>query len=254
MTTESKTTVIEADDQPKALSTGDLKGLMQQAITHGGTEAVEVVERLLGVAERVADREARASFNRAFAAFATECPIIPKSRTAGDATGAGSSFSFSYAPLEVIQKLTRPVLVKNGLSYRFSNEDLGGDAGTTRVVCTLSHVDGHSVETVVKVRKGGANRRIADSQQDAGALTTACRKALTLALGLTVDEDEPPPLPPVDAITPEQEATVHEWLEQLDLDARKRFMSWANVVRVADIPAHAYENVIAMLKRKAGQA
>lgn len=113
---------------------------------------------------------------RLFSALAKsqgEFPAIPKSK---------QGHGYKYAPVDVIQRLVRPVLSKNGLG--FVQHIDGGD-----MVTVLLHESGESLETRFPMRniemKGSIN-----AMQTMGAVSTyAARYGLCLALGISADED-----------------------------------------------------------------
>lgn len=233
--------------EAQGISTVDLKSLMGQAIQQGGTEAVEVVERLLGVAERVADREAAQAFNAAFARFSAACPKIVKEKWAGDVTDSGSKKGWWYAPLERIDAMVKPACLEHGLSYGWDSEDLGG---AVRVTCTLAHVDGHSRSSVATIRKAKPNRLQTDATMDGVAMTTGQRRALMAVLGLVADDVPGDSVDPVETITEEQQVEIGNRVEQLHMNERSynSFLHWTGAMGGVDtIPANVYESAIGRL-------
>lgn len=95
---------------------------------------VAKLERLIAMQERILAHEARATFNQAFAALQAEIPTLIES-TKGDGG------KWTYAPLEDIQDVVRPILVKHGFGLSFRTE--WPDKTTIRVVGILTHRDGH---------------------------------------------------------------------------------------------------------------
>ena len=229
------------------LSTQDLKSYMLKAIEHGGTDAVEVVERLLGVAERVRDAENVEAMNRDYAAFCLDRPKIFKTKRAGNASDSGMGLSWMYAPLEELHAKLEPVANNHRLFYGWDSDDSGE---AVRVTCILSHTMGASRKATVTVRKTTPNRAQTVAQCDAMALTTGQRRSMCMVLGVVATDDEPPALPPVETITPEQAATITEYLHELKMNDNsvRRFLSWAGAARVSDIADSEYERVIAKLK------
>lgn len=95
---------------------------------------VAKLERLIAMQEHILAHEARAAFNRAFAAMAAEIPTVV-------ASTPGDGGKWQYAPLEDIQDAVRPILVKHGFGLSFKTE--WPDKATIKVVGILTHQDGH---------------------------------------------------------------------------------------------------------------
>jgi hypothetical protein len=240
-------TVTKID--PGALTPAAVGELMGRALDSGNPAAIASLEGLVALAERVDDRRNRAAFNSAFARFRGEVPAIAKDKRGEVASNQGTPWGWWYAPLEGIQKTVDPILHRHGLSYRFSNDE--SVEGKTTVICTVCHVDGHSEESSVTISKGGSNRKMSPGQQDAGTLTTAMRRVLSMALGLaTSDPEDPPAGPPEDGINDEQAATLDDYLDQLGTPVRSRFLSAMGIERVGDLPAFKYEGARKQLAAK----
>ena len=98
----------------------EVSGLVALAIRE--KVPVEVLERLVALQERVTARDARAAFFAAVAAFQEECPEIEKSKTAQIKTRTGSNYSYTFAPLEGITRVIRPILDENALCLRHGRQ------------------------------------------------------------------------------------------------------------------------------------
>lgn len=157
----------------------NVESLLAQAVS--GSVSVETLERLLALREKLRDEQARAAFFAALAAFQAECPIIPKTKT------VRGSYSYSYAPLEVIIAHVRPIMQRHGLSVTFDTTD---EEAAKVVHCTVHHVAGHSETNRFRVPID-AGARMNDIQKDASAATYGKRYAFCNALGImTGDEDD----------------------------------------------------------------
>ncbi len=101
-----------------------------------GNKDIDVakLERLIAMQEHILAHEAKAAFNRAFATMQAEIPSIHES-------AAGDGGKWRYAPLEDIQSIVRPILVKHGFGLSFRTE--WPDKGTIKVIGILTHRDGH---------------------------------------------------------------------------------------------------------------
>jgi hypothetical protein len=96
--------------------------------------AVDVakLERLIAMQERVLAREAEAAFNAAFAGMQGDIPTIIE-RASTDKT--------TYAPLEDIIEVVRPILKTHGFSLSFETQ--WPEANKVRVIGLLTHTQGH---------------------------------------------------------------------------------------------------------------
>lgn len=159
----------------------DMLQIISQAVSNN--IPVESLERLLAVKERLDAENARQAFIRAMANFQNDCPIIAKTKQ-----GNG----YKYAPLDAIVSQVKPILARNGLTYRIESSDEGESITAT---CVITHEFGHSerssfsAKTDAIISKAG-NKVRSSAQDTATANTFAKRYAFCNALGImTGDED-----------------------------------------------------------------
>ena len=161
--------------------------LIAKAIEHGAT--IDVLERVFALREKLKAEHAREQFFAALGRFQAACPIIPKTKTA-KIEGARGSYSYSYAPLEVIVKYVQPILEAQGLSVTFDTRiENGGPQETLVSICTVHHVAGHSESSDFRVPIDKA-ARMNDAQKVASASTYAKRYAYCNALGILTGDDD----------------------------------------------------------------
>lgn len=147
---------------------------------------VEVLERIVALQERVAERDARGAYFQALASFQKECPVIHKSKTAAIATRSGGAYNYTYAPLEEITKTIRPILERHGLSYGWTTNIAA--VGMLNVTCILRHIDGHQERSDFPVPTETA-AAMSGAQKNGAALTYGRRQSLVAVLGLTTSDD-----------------------------------------------------------------
>jgi hypothetical protein len=163
----------------------DPETLLAKAIEHNSS--IDILERLLALRERLAAERARMEFFAALAAFQGECPIIPKRDNATIVTKSGAHFSYAFAPLDDIVRVTVPLLAARGLATRV---EISIDAGQLCATCVVHHIGGHSEVSTFRVPIATGDR-MNPAQQVASASTYARRYAYCNALGiLTGDEDD----------------------------------------------------------------
>ena len=206
------------------------------------------IEKLAELAWKQQDREAAQEFAEGLRAFQEECPPIRKSRTANIASRSGGGYSYSYAPLDEIDRIVKPILGRLGFSYSWSSTM---DGALMRTTCTLRHANGHEQTADFACPADSPNPGISGAQKHAAAMTFARRQTLTAVLGLTTtdtDVDGADPTP----ITEEQAMEIENLLAEANAD-RWKFLRWVGSETVEEIPAGRYEEVVDKLKRKAAQ-
>lgn len=114
-----------------------------------------------------------AGLYKALVAFQAEIPVIPHSRK----VDAGK-MKYSYAELQAIINIVRPVLAKHKLGFV---QMIGADGLVTR----LCHESGEHIEGVMPMAINGM------PPQAAGSVITYYRRyALTAMLGIATDDDD----------------------------------------------------------------
>lgn len=210
---------------------------------------VHVLEKLVGLEERVSARNARAAYFEALAGFQEQCPEVAKSRTASIATASGGSYTYNYSPLEIITRTIRPLLRKHGLSYSWSSEM--GAAGMLNVLCTLRHIDGHAETSAFPVPTE-TMAKMSGAQKNGAAMTYGKRQSLLGVLGITTaDEPDTDGAEDVEYASKEDVLRVDALIDKTGSD-RPRFLKWLGVDKLDDMTTAQYRKAIAALGRKAG--
>ncbi len=194
----------ESISQTKETSLAPMQAetLIAQAIEKG--VPVETMERLLAMRRELKAEWAKEQFDKAMAAFQSNCPTIKKTK-AGGKTNAGV-VAYYYAPLESIVEQVKEQIKQNGFSYAIQTktEDKG-----VKVTCIVKHVSGHSESSDIEVPLGEGTRVMSAPQVVASALTFAKRYAFCNSFGILTGDDDN------DAQAPNPEAkkkTAHEKL------------------------------------------
>ena len=202
------------------------------------------IERLAELAWRQQDRDAAREFADALAKFQNECPTIGQTKTAKIATKSGGSYTFTYSPLDRIDKIVKPRCFANGLSYSWDSEIEGG---MMKVTCCLRHVNGHKEHSSFSCPTSSSSGA-SDAQKYAMALTFAKRQTLTAILGLTTTDEDTDGADP-STITPEQAATIRDMISAVGANENK-FLLYMGVGEVEDIRASDYRRAVVALKAK----
>jgi hypothetical protein len=218
--------------------------LLEAVINKGVTsENVGALEKLVGLYERMQDKDAERQFNSAFVALQAELPVIVASTIIPNRG--------KYERFEDVMRQIGPALIKNGFSVSFSM-----DFKETRVVetCHLMHVGGHSKSNSFAVRSGRADT---ETQADCKAATTAKRNALLNCLNIVIrqdallDEDNRDAAIEGAEISGDQAQYLKELLAETKSDTGK-FLAMAGVDSVEKITSGSYDVLVRalLMKRK----
>lgn len=160
-------------------------GAMLQAIIDKGVtgENVAAMKELVGLYERMEDRNAERAFAQAFTALQSEMKAVQATREVPNNDG---TVRYKFAPFEQIMEQVRPHLEKHGFSVSFSTDYTEGRLVKT---CTLQHVGGHSKTNKFAVRIGSGPPKASECQADGAASTYAKRFALCDSLNIQVEHD-----------------------------------------------------------------
>lgn len=227
-------------------SAGGIQQLLHLAIEKGA--GVDALEKLVGLHERVTAREAALEFARQLADFQANCPPIGKVKTADIMTRSGGKYSYTYAPLEEIVRVVKPLLVARGFSYGWDSDVTGAQL---KVTATLRHVNGHFVTASFTLPIENASA-MSPQQKVGAALTFAQRKTLESVLGLNTTEEDS------DAVAREIDPTpitVDQVLELDDLITESgtnlpRFLKYLAVETLEQLPAARFAEAKAALQQK----
>ena len=117
--------------------------MIMQAVKSGAS--VDFLERLLNMSERIQEKQARAAYRDAMAAFQAECPIIVKGTSVLNKDG--NSVRYKYAQIDAIVKEVKPFLSKHGFSYQIKSKTIEKPFEGVEATVIAFHVGGHSEES-----------------------------------------------------------------------------------------------------------
>lgn len=118
---------------------------------------VAKLEKLLDMQERVLNRQAKEAFSEAFAKMQPEIPEIDEK---GRILNKGqTSVRSTYAKLEDIMRVLKPILQTHGFALRHRTEFPADRPGILRIVGILSHIQGHSEESAFEAPKDDSDYR-----------------------------------------------------------------------------------------------
>lgn len=229
----------------------DINALMTIAAQHGA-EGAACLEKLVALQERMEDRAAKREAAEALAKFQRDCGPVEHDKPVMNKDG--KSVRYSYATLEHVIASIQPHLLAHGLTYRWN---MNMQEGRVQATCTITHRGGHQWESQFQATVD-KQAFMSDTQKDASADSYAKRRSLLDALGIvtkpkgkdTSDDDGlgggAAPL------SDDQARFITEWLHDSGANV-ERFMAWAGVTTVEQIPARDYEKCIAALRQKKGK-
>ncbi len=160
--------------------------LMLQKVIEGGItkENVTALESLVGLYDRMQAKNAEKDFAVAFNRLMAEMPPIQATKPVPNNDG---TVRYRFAPLEEIEAIVRPVALRNGFSYSFSEGP--SEPGRITKVCTVQHSSGHKRVHPFTVRTS-APPKANDSQADGSTHSYAKRGAFSDAFSIIVDHDD----------------------------------------------------------------
>ena len=186
-------------------------------------------------------------YNRGLARVQRDLPTITHDKDTRDVTRGGGSWGYTYASLNHIEKLVRPVLSKHGFSYSFDVEVKDGQIKTT---CKLLHEDGHHETSSFEapIDSGGKKSAI---QQVGSSRSYGMRYALCQILGISTTDEDTDGQPPEtgEVINDEQFATLSALMDEVQPDMAK-FCGYFGIKEMSEMLASRYAEAVDLLERK----
>lgn len=203
--------------------------MLEKALTSGA--GMDVIEKFMALHERWEANQARKAFDEAISGAKAEIPPILR-----NAEGHNKK---RYANFAAIASVVDPIISKHGLSYRFRTTQ----TDRINVTCVLSHKAGHCEETTLAGPADTTGNKNA-IQAIGSTLTYLQRYSLVQALGLAAaDDDDGKAGSAGETITQDQADQIIELLEANGKE-RSKFLRWAKVDRVEDIPAAYFRSCV----------
>jgi len=215
--------------------------IIQQAANQPDLDVAKMQQLMELKREWDKDRAAEV-YAAAISEFQRKCPQIHKGRK------PVSGPAYTYASYDDVMAVAAPILAECGIAVTFSTEQVDK---SIRMNCRLrvgTHVEDHAFTVPIP------DMRVNETQKFGAALSYAKRYALQGALNIVVtDEDTDAGNLADNPITDDQALQIEDWIATTGAD-RARFLKWAKVDRIADLPASKYQNAIDLLSKKQGAA
>lgn len=195
---------------------------------------VQKLKELLALRDKELARQEERSFFQALHLAQEEVPAIEPNKQVKTSSG---KVMFEYASYEQLDKALRPIYIKHGMAIAFSGAE--APAGKVRVLCTVSHRDGHAERYQLDLAIDPGAAQLTKTDAELGAQSKAKRRILRNIFNIVDDlEDEA-------GMTNGELAEQIEWLENANNPAElKRLYNQAANLALDK----ADKNAIAALK------
>lgn len=241
--------IAEKEDAPlmeqrEPQTGGDIMALLKSALDQG--HSIEVVRELLTMQREVQTDQAKQAY--ASAMHSVQGQIRPVTKA-----GYNEHTKKHYALLEDVHRMLAPILAEHGFSLSCGTGE-SPVQNHLRYILDVMHAAGHTKQYHMDLPAdvaGSQGRANKNPIQAIGSSSTYARRYLEcLVFGVvTANQDDDGRGQSGDTITPEQVATVEDYLSQMP-DSRDAFLAWLRVAKVESIPTDSYQMAIANLKRK----
>jgi hypothetical protein len=236
-------TALQRQDQlPGMPQPSNLVDVISRAASDPNIDIAKM-ERLLEMHERISARQAEIAFNTAMNVCQAEMPRVLRNKT-------NDSTTSKYADLEQLDIICRPIYTKHGFSLSFGTADcpLPGHA---RQTCLVSHTGGHSrayqadIPLDLTGPKGNQNKT---GVQGFGSTMSYGQRYLTkLIFNIALTNEDNDGQGEMETVSEEQIANIRALLTELGKD-EKKFLKWAKVDSLDQIPAINYSATIQTLE------
>lgn len=160
-------------------------GLLQLALQNNA--AIDVIERLSALQEKAEAKSAEQSFFRALHAAQEEVPAIEPNKQVKTNSG---KLMYQYASYEQLDKALRPIYIKHGMGISFSGAE--APAGKVRVLCCVSHRDGHAERYQLDLAIDQGAAQLTKTDAELAAQSKAKRRILRNIFNIVDDLDDEP--------------------------------------------------------------
>lgn len=209
---------------------------------------IEKLERLVAMHERMKAQQAKAAYTAALAAMQPKLPAITER---GKIQISRDARPMTYARWEDINDAIKPVLAEHGFALSFRTGEADGRITVTGV---LSHADGHTEETTMRLpldQSGSKNAvQAVGSSTSYGKRYTACALLNLTSRG---EDDDGRGAKKATPITPEQRDRIQSLIVEVGADI-PRFLTFIGFERIEDITTDEYQGAIDALEAKRRQA
>ena len=206
------------------------------------------IERMIAMCERWEEDRQRKAFNAAMNKAQQNMPVLV-------CDSFNQHTKSKYISLEAVNRQTKPVYTREGLSLSFG-EDACPIAGQCRTTCEVAHTEGHSRNYFIDLpldgvgAKGNANMTAIHGKlsADTYGMTRLVKKIFNLTISDDATDDDGNGNS-VARINEEQMKWIEDMLLETEAD-KARFLKWAGIERLADMPQEKFPNARDFLNQK----
>lgn len=245
--------VQRVENNEVAMTTQSDGGALITAISRAASDPntdIDKMERLMAMHERITAKNAEQAFNAAMSAAQRDM-----GRVSADATNPQTRSK--YATYAALDRALRPVYTQHGFSLSFDTGEAASE--WVRVVCYVSHVEGHSRTYHADMPADGlgakGNAVMTKTHAAGSAMSYGMRYLLKLIFNVAVGEDDDDgngATAPKPKLSQEQIANIESLLTETKSD-RGQFLAWIGggmCASLSDVPASQYAAAIKGLEAK----
>ncbi len=190
----------------------------------------------------------RKAFVEAFAAFKAEAPTAIE-RTGSVSFGSGDKkVGYDHVELDVACERLTPLLSKHGLAHSW--EPTQDDKGVITVACRLEHAGGYSRSVSLRGMPDASGSK--NPIQAVGSAVYYLERYTFLAvLGIAQRNGDTDAAQSWDTLIKEEQETLAKLIADKKADLA-RFLKWAKVKDLAEIPRKKFAEAVDLLNKKGG--
>lgn len=155
---------------------------------------IDKLRQLMELQKAWEANQSRKAYFSALSDFQDQCPDIRKSKKVGFDLKQGGRTDYNYAPLGDIDRQIKKLMKACGLTKNWKIFD---NAGRIKVICHITHIEGHSEATEMEADADMSGSKNA-IQGKGSAIEYMKRYTLTGALGITTADDVDGQIPDID--------------------------------------------------------
>lgn len=235
---------------PLAIAPADPMSMLAHAIDNGVDP--DKLDKLMALAERWHEGEAKRSYAAAMADAQRNMPVIVKDRQ-------NTQTNSRYASLEMVQSSIKDVYLAHGLTVSFGDEPVeraGDDRVWVKVVATVRHRDGHGEtffqEAPIDDVGIGGKRNKTGVQGLASTRSYLQRYLLCSIFGVTIadqDRDGNQPSIPINEAQVEELNSLCDAMDD-DLATYRALINYYKIERIEQLPASKFRHAKTTVEKK----
>lgn len=207
---------------------------------------IDTIERLMALRERETAQVREQAFNAAMTLAQSEMRPV-----AADANNPQTRSK--YASYLALDRAMRPIYTQHGFGLSFNTEP-ATSPDFIRVICDVSHRDGHTRRYQVDMPADGKGAKGGDvmtkTHAVGAAMTYGQRYLLKMIFNIAIGEDDDGNRNGGgETITPEQVETLQAAINEVGADVAA-FRKFFKIETLPELPAARYTEAVQMLERK----